>query len=167
VVGIDGDEAMLAMAMKRLGRKLTPVVGLIEQTPFPACDVVTASFSLHHIPDPAVKARVFARAFAALRPGGVLVDADCMLAADPALRARHHALWLRHLAAAHGLAGARKFLRAWAGEDTYFPLDLETSLLREAGFVVDVVWRRDGFAVLAATRPRRRPPARRRSSAAR
>jgi tRNA (cmo5U34)-methyltransferase len=167
VVGIDGDEAMLAMAMKRLGRKLTPVVGLIEQTPFPACDVVTASFSLHHIPDPAVKARVFARAFAALRPGGVLVDADCMMAVDPALRARHHALWLRHLAAAHGLAGARKFLRAWAGEDTYFPLDLETSLLREAGFVVDLVWRRDGFAVLAATRPRRRSPARRRSSAAR
>jgi len=167
VVCIDGDEAMLAMAMKRLGRKLTPVVGLIEQTPFPACDVVTASFSLHHIPDPAVKARVFARAFAALRPGGVLVDADCMMAVDPALRARHHALWLRHRAAAHGLAGARKFLRAWAGEDTYFPLDLETSLLREAGFVVDLVWRRDGFAVLAATRPRRRPPARRRSSAAR
>lgn len=167
VIGLDGDEAMLAMAVKRLGRRLTPVVGVFEQTPFPACDVVTASFSLHHVPEPAVKARIFARAFAALGPGGVLVDADCMLAADPALRARHHDLWLRHLAATHGLAGARKFLRAWAGEDTYFPLDLEMSLLREAGFVVDVVWRRDGFAVLAATRPRRRHPARRRSSAVR
>lgn len=166
VVGIDGDEAMLAMAVKRLGRKLTPVVGLIEQTPFPACDVVTASFSLHHIPDPAVKARVFARAFAALRPGGMLVDADCIVAADPALRARHHDLWRRHLAASHGPAGARRFLRAWAGEDTYFPLDLEMSLLREAGFVVDVAWRKDGFAVLAATRPRRRPGAARRRSAA-
>ncbi len=168
VVGIDGDAAMLAMAAKRLGRKLTPVVGYFEQTPFPACDVVTASFSLHHVPDPAVKARIFAKAFAALRPGGLLVDADYMLAAAPALRAQHHDLWLRHLAAAHGLAGARKFLRAWAGEDTYFPIELETSLLREAGFVVDVVWRRDGFAVLAAMRPRRRTTAaHRRSSAAR
>ena len=99
--------------------------------------------------------RIFAKAFAALRPGGLIVDADCMLAADPALRARHHDLWLRHLAAVHGLAGARRFLRAWADEDTYFPLELETTLLREAGFIVDVVWRRDGFAVVAATRPRR------------
>ncbi|MBL8139179.1 MAG: class I SAM-dependent methyltransferase [Acidobacteria bacterium] len=168
VVGIDGDEAMLAMAVKRLGGKLTPVVGYFENTPFPACDVITASFSLHHVPEPAVKAKIFRKAFAALRPGGVLVDADCMVAADPALRARHHDLWHRHLAVAHGPAGARKFLRAWAGEDTYFPLELEMSLLRDAGFVVDVAWRKDGFAVLAATRPRRRPgAARRRSSAAR
>lgn len=168
VVGIDGDEAMLAMAVKRLGGKLTPVVGYFENTQFPACDVITASFSLHHVPEPAVKAKIFRKAFAALRPGGVLVDADCMVAADPALRARHHDLWHRHLAVAHGPAGARKFLRAWAGEDTYFPLELEMSLLRDAGFVVDVAWRKDGFAVLAATRPRRRPgAARRRSSAAR
>jgi len=168
VVGIDGDAAMLAMAEKRLGRRLTPVVGFFETTPFPACDIVTASFSLHHVPEPAMKARVFAKAFAALRPGGMLVDADCMLAAHPALRARHHELWLRHLAATHGLAGARKFLRAWAREDTYFPLDLELALLRQAGFVADVVWRRDGFAVVAATRPRRRPvAASRRSSGVR
>lgn len=156
VVGIDGDAAMLAMAAKRLGRKLTPMVGYFEGTPFPACDVVTASFSLHHVPDPAVKARIFAKAFAALRPGGLLVDADCLLAADSRLQACHHDLWRRHLTVAHGAAGARKFLQAWAGEDTYFPLDLESSLLREAGFIVDVVWRRDGFAVLAAAKPRRR-----------
>jgi hypothetical protein len=96
------------------------------------------------------------------------VDADCLLASDPALRARHHDLWLRHLAASHGLAGARKFLRAWAGEDAYFPLDLETALLRKAGFAVDVVWRSASFAVVAATRPRRRSAEpRRRSSAVR
>lgn len=167
VVGIDGDQAMLAMAAKRLGRRLTPVVAYFEQTPFPTCDVVTASFSLHHVADPAVKARIFAKAFAALRPGGLLVDADCMLAANAALRARHHDRWLRHLAVAHGLAGARKFLRAWADEDTYFPLELETSLLREAGFAVDVVWRRDGFAVVVAEKTRRRAAARKRSSATR
>jgi tRNA (cmo5U34)-methyltransferase len=143
---------------------LTPVVGFFEQTPFPACDVITASFSLHHVADPAVKARIFAKAFAALGPGGLLVDADCMLAANSALRARHHDRWLRHLAVAHGLAGARKFLRAWAGDDTYFPLELETSLLREAGFVVDVAWRRDGFAVVAAAKSRRRSTTPRRSS---
>jgi hypothetical protein len=101
--------------------------GFFEQTPFPSCDVVTASFSLHHIAEPAVKAGNFARAVAALRPGGMLVNAA---ACWPANRRC-----------------------AWAGEDTSFPLDLEMSLLREAGFVVDVSWHQDGFAVLPATRP--------------
>lgn len=163
VVGVDGDRAMLAMAEQRLGRKLTAVVGNFETAPLPACDVVTASFSLHHVAAPATKARIFARAFAALRPGGMLVDADCTLAADPKLRARDHELWRRHLAATHGAAAARKFLAAWAGEDTYFPLELETALLRKAGFEVDVVWRKASFSVIAATKPRRpRRPATRR-----
>ena len=159
VVGIDGDTAMLEMAKKRLGRRLTPVVGNFESTPFPPCDVVTASFSLHHVASPAAKARIFAKAFAALRPGGMLVDADCMPSTDPKLAARDHEGWRRHLAVAYGAVGARKFLRAWAGEDTYFPLDLETALLRKAGFAVDVVWRSASFAVVAATRPRGRRPA--------
>lgn len=156
VVGIDGDAAMLEMATARLGGKLRAVVGNFETAPIPACDVVTASFSLHHIASPAVKARVFARAFAALRPGGMLIDADCTLNSDARLRARDHDLWRRHLAATHGPAGARRFLQAWAAEDTYFSLDTETALLRTAGFDVDVVWRRASFSVIAATRPRRR-----------
>ena len=104
--------------------------------------MVTASFSLHHITEPAAKATVFAKAFASLAPGGVLIDADCVTAADGQLQKRDFLAWHAHLAATHGKAGATKFLRAWADEDTYFTLDLETSLLRDAGFVVDVPWRR-------------------------
>ena len=156
VIGIDSDPKMLAMAAKRLGRALTPVVGAFESTLFPACDVVSASFSLHHIPSPETKRDVFARAFAALRPGGMLVDADCMQNGDARLQARDHEEWRRHLSVMHGRAGARKFLQAWAGEDTYFTLEQESALLRESGFAVDVAWRRGGFAVLAATKPRRR-----------
>ena len=65
------------------------------------------------------------------------------------------AAWHAHLAATHGKAGATKFLRAWADEDTYFTLDQETSLLADAGFRVDVAWRRGAFAVIAAVKPRR------------
>ncbi len=156
VVGIDSDAAMLDLAKKRLGATLRPVVANFETTPLPACDVITASFSLHHVPVPAAKRAIFARAFAALRPGGVLVDADCLTSSDARLRARDHEEWRRHLATSHGRAGAAKFLRAWAGEDTYFPLKLEMALLRDAGFEVDVTWRRGLFGVLAATKPRRR-----------
>lgn len=148
VIGIDSDPAMLAMAEQRIGRKLSVVVGNFESTDFPSCDVVTASFSLHHIATPATKRRVFEKAFAALRPGGVFVDADSVTNASPRLAARDYDEWRRHLASVHGAAGARKFLRAWAGEDTYFPLDVEVSLMREAGFTVDVAWRKGMFAVL-------------------
>lgn len=156
VVGIDSDRAMLGMARRRLGTRLTPVVGNFESTPIPACDVVTASFALHHVASPQAKRSLFARAHRAIRPGGMLIEADCLLNADPRLQQRDHAEWRRHLAATHGRTGAAKFLRAWAGEDSYFTLELETALLRDAGFAVDVVWRRGAFAVIAATKPRRR-----------
>lgn len=155
VVGIDADPAMLAMAKQRLGRKLSTIVDSFEAARFPACDVVTASFSLHHIETPAAKRRVFDKAFAALRPGGVLVDADSMTNASPRLAARDLDGWRRHLAAAHGAAGARRFLRAWADEDTYFPFDLEAALMREAGFMVDAAWRKGMFAVLVGRKPAR------------
>ena len=87
----------------------------------------------------------------------MLIDADCVLNNNARLQTRDREEWRRHLAAAHGPKGAAKFLRAWSGEDTYFTLDLETALLREAGFAVDVAWRRGAFAVIAATKPRRRP----------
>ena len=157
VVGIDSDAAMLGMARKRLGTRLTPVVANFESAPIPPCDVVTGSFSLHHVAQPEAKLAIFRRAFTALRPGGMLIDADSLLNADPRLAARDHEEWRRHLAVAHGRAGAAKFLQAWAGEDTYFTLDVEAALLCQAGFAVDVVWRRGGFAVVAATKPRKRP----------
>lgn len=162
VVGIDADPAMLAMAEQRLGRRLTTIVDTFESARFPKCDVVTASFSLHHIESPAVKQRVFEKAFAALRPGGVMIDADSMTSGSDALLAKDIDGWRRHLAATHGAAGARKFLTAWADEDTYFPLDLEVALMREAGFEVDIAWRKGMFAVLAGQKPARRRPRTRR-----
>lgn len=156
VVGLDSDGDMLALAARRLGRRLRPVVGSIETTPFPACDVVTASFSLHHIASPATKREVFGRAFAALKPGGVLIDVDSMLNSDARLQARDYDAWRRHLAASHGRAGAVRILQSWAAEDTYFTLDVETALLRDAGFQVDLAWRRGAFAVAVASKPRRR-----------
>lgn len=156
VVGIDSDPAMLAMAERRLGRKLSTIIGTFESARFPACDVVTASFSLHHIEAPPAKQQVFAKAFAALRPGGVMIDADAMTNGSGTLAVRDLDEWRRHLAASHGAAGARKFLRAWADEDTYLPLDLEVALMRDAGFEVDVAWRRGMFAVLVGRKPARR-----------
>jgi ubiquinone/menaquinone biosynthesis C-methylase UbiE len=98
VIGIDSDAGMLAMARRRLGRRLTTVVGNFETAPIPRCDVVTASFSLHHITTPAAKAKVFRKAYRALSPGGLLIDADCVTAVNSRLQRKDMAAWHAHLA---------------------------------------------------------------------
>jgi hypothetical protein len=42
------------------------------------------------------------------------------------------------------------YFAAWAQEDVYMPLASELGLLREAGFMPEVVWRNGAFAVIAA-----------------
>jgi SAM-dependent methyltransferase len=160
IVGLDNDEGMLALAVKRLGRRLTVLPGDFLSTPLPRCDAVTASFALHHIPTRRRKAALYARCFAALRPGGVLVNADCCVASNPRLKARDRAAWRTHLRRRYGGARAEGCLRAWRKEDVYFRLEDEIDLLRFAGFTVDVPWRRDSFAVIVGAKP----AARRRSS---
>ena len=154
VAGIDADEGMLGLAQKRLRGKLTPVVGNFLSTPLPECDVITASFSLHHVATRKQKAALYKRCFKALSGGGILVNADCCLASSKPLQVRDRLRWHQHLARSHGAAKAERFLRAWAKEDFYFTLDAEVALLEAAGFAVDVAWRRDSFAVLCAVRRR-------------
>jgi tRNA (cmo5U34)-methyltransferase len=149
IIGIDEDESMLALAHKRLGRHLTTLMGDFQSTPFPRCDVITASFALHHIAERRRKARLYAKCYSALKPGGLLVNADCCLASDAALQKSGRDAWHSHLRRAYSAAEATSFLRAWAKEDTYLTLDTELDLMRSAGFSVDVIWRRDAFAVVA------------------
>jgi predicted methyltransferase len=93
------------------------IVANFETAPVPRCDVVTAAFSLHHIAAPAAKRKVFAKVFRALRPGGLLVTADCATASSRRLQTRDMAGWRDHLAARLGRrAGATKLLKAWAAE---------------------------------------------------
>ena len=139
---------MLAAATTRLGKKLQTIEEDFERILIPRCDVVSASFALHHIPTGARKAAVYKRCFASLRDGGMLVSADCYLAADGKIRKRHREVWLDHLKRKYSSRKAENFLRTWAKEDVYFTLDREVELLKNAGFAVEVTWRKDSFAVL-------------------
>ena len=148
LVGIDEDAGMLTMAEKRLRGRLETVHGNFEETAIPRCDVISASFALHHIPTGRRKAAMYKRCFNALRPGGVIVSADCCLASSTALKQSHRAAWLGHLQAHHSRAKAEKYLRTWAKEDVYFTLDREVELLKEAGFGVEITFRKTCFAVV-------------------
>ena len=148
LIGIDEDAGMLATATKRLRGRITTIEGNFEQAPLPRCDVISASFALHHIRTARRKAVMYRRCHTALRPGGIIVSADCCLASDRRLRQRDRAAWVAHLQVNYSRAKAEGFLRAWAKEDVYFTLNREVEMLSDAGFTVETVFRKDCFAVV-------------------
>jgi SAM-dependent methyltransferase len=155
VVGIDSDPAILAVARRRLGARLTPIVGDFTRTPLPSASAIVASLALHHVRTARAKAALYRRAYAALDRGGLLVSADCCPASSRRLQRADRDAWRAHLARTYSAPRADGFLHAWAREDVYFTLEAETAMLRRAGFAVDVAWRCGPFAVLAAARVRR------------
>ena len=152
VIGLDEDEAMLAMARRRLGRALTALPGNFERVEIPICDALTASLALHHIPSPARRLRLFRRLRRALRPGGVVIVADCYLASVTRIQTADHAAWLAHLRLRYTARESAGYLRAWAKEDHYARLADESRMLERAGFTVDIVWRQGCFAVIVAVK---------------
>jgi tRNA (cmo5U34)-methyltransferase len=150
IIGVDEDEGMLAAARTRLGRRLVPLRGSFETVDLPACDAVVASLALHHIPTIARRRRLFRRIHRALRRTGVLIVADCYLAADVRMQAADRAHWIAHLRQRYSTRQASAYLRAWAKEDSYARLPDEMRLLEAAGFAVEIAGRRASFAVIAA-----------------
>lgn len=148
LIGIDSDASMLAAARHRLRGKIHAIEEDFERIRMPRCDVVSASFALHHIPTGRRKAAVYKRSFQALRPGGMFVSADCYLASSTVVRNHDREAWLNHLQRTYSRKKAENFLKTWAKEDVYFTLDREIELLKDAGFGVEVTWREDSFAVL-------------------
>ena len=153
IVGFDEDPTMLAAAEARLGGRVRAVPGSFESVDLPAADAIVACLALHHVPPGARRQRLFRRLREALRPGGVLVNADCFPATHARLAAADRAAWIDHLAVSYSPRQIRGFFRRWAVEDYYVPLDDELGALRRAGFRADVTLRRHAFAVIVASRP--------------
>jgi len=171
LTGIDADPAILEAARRRLsgaeagesarGERAGPAVRgsgvrLVEAdflaAPLPACHAIVASLALHHVPAATAKRAFYGRCAGTLHPGGALVTADRFLTGDPSRDASEREAWLSHLERSFSRAEAEGYLTAWAGEDTYFPLERELAWLREAGLAPEVRWRETGFAVVAAWR---------------
>jgi len=151
----DVDPEMLAQARARLGsygeRARFHLRSYDE--PFPACDAIAASLALHHIPTLPQKRALFARAFEALRAGGVLVNADVTMPAGGAERDALYRSWADHLVAS-GFTETRawELFAEWAEEDTYLPLEDELEAYAGVGFEARCIWRQGPVAVVAARR---------------
>jgi len=147
----DTDPDMLAMARERCARFGTRV-SFIQRSftdPLPACDAVAACIALHHVKDVAVKGAIYRNIFAALRPGGIFVNADTAVCATPALRDHAFRLWADSMRP-HGIGEKEAYAHfaAWAHEDYYPPLLIELRLLAEAGFAEPECFWREAAAVV-------------------
>ena len=151
IVGIDEDGEILQAASERLGPRATFVNQSFLRAPLPPCDAVVASFSLHHNRTRTAKAALYRRVRKALRRRGLFVIVDCHPANARTLAEQQHDAWRAHLRQTYAPPEADALLDAWAKEDVYVPLDAELTLLRRAGFAVDLVWRNGSFAVIRAT----------------
>lgn len=154
---IDFSEEMLARARARFAGAAPPVevrAGDYASAPLGGpWDAVVSALSIHHLPD-GDKRRLYARAFDALAPGGVFVNADNVQAEDPAVQARDRAAWIAAIRAS-GLPEAQiEAAMARTRVDILAPLGPQLGWLREAGFVeVDCVYKWRHFAVFSGRRP--------------
>jgi tRNA (cmo5U34)-methyltransferase len=151
---LDGSAGMLAEARERLGDRASYVVAdLGDELPEGPWDAVVSALAIHHLPD-AGKQELFARARAALAPGGVFVNAEQVLGPTPALDAeylRRHREEALALGASEAEWGAA--LERMAHDRCATVLD-QLRWLEAAGFHdVDCPWRDGRFAVLTGRRP--------------
>lgn len=147
-VGVDADGEILKMAQQRLNSRATFVCGSFLRVSLPRCDAVVASFALHHVRTKPAKAALYARIHSALRSRGVIVTVDYHPAHEADLARRQMQAWADHLLKSYNREEARNLLAAWSREDCYMPLETEAGFMRQAGFRVEILWRRGGFAVL-------------------
>jgi tRNA (cmo5U34)-methyltransferase len=114
-------------------------------------DLVCSALSIHHL-SPEDKQRLFVRIYAALKPGGMFVNADQADGETPYFRDRYMAYWNDFLKNGPLSSGEnREILKRRKTLDRNEKLSVQLDWLRGAGFSdVDVVYRNRTFIVTVA-----------------
>ena len=150
VTGIDLAPGMLArLREKHPERKLTLMAGDYLTIPLPPCafDLAVAFETLHHL-TPEQKLELFRRIFAALRPGGALLEGDYTAESD-----EMEAYLFAELAKRRARQNVPE--NVFVHFDTPLTLEHELALLRQAGFATEVLgWRGEANTpMIRATKP--------------
>jgi tRNA (cmo5U34)-methyltransferase len=155
IVLLDGAPEMLDQARARLASAHTTfvVADLREQLPAGPFDAVVSALAIHHLEHPDNRA-LLDRVAAALRPGGVFVNAEHVAGATPWLDAAYRRLWRAACttagAAEDQIAGAERRMEADRSADVATQL----GWMRRAGLEdCDCFFKQQHFAVLAGWRP--------------
>lgn len=152
---IDFSGPMLALARQRLGDGPNLIFHqadyLKQPLPQELCAIVS-SLSVHHIED-ADKTRLFVKVHAALKPGGVFINADQVAGPTAALDSRYKSLWLEQVRAAG--ASERQVADSLyrRQEDRCATVEMQMAWMRAAGLVdVDCWYKENCFAAMAGTK---------------
>jgi len=148
IVGIDADAEVLKAAAQRLPASAGFVCSSFLRAEIPECDAVVSSFALHHVRTRRSKEALYSRIAEALRPDGRVVTVDCQPASNVTIARRQREAWKSHLMRSYSEAEAESYLEAWSHQDVYVPLDSEMELMHKARLIVEVLWRKDSFAVM-------------------
>jgi tRNA (cmo5U34)-methyltransferase len=152
---LDNSQAMLDQARDRFSNdqevafELADYTQIIEPRKY---DAIVSALSIHHLEDDAKQA-VFARIFAALRPGGVFINAEHIAGPTPALEARYRSLWLQQVRAEDATEQQIADSLYRQQEDRRSSVEDQIRWMHDAGFTDADCWFKDyQFAVLAGTR---------------
>ncbi|QXC59510.1 class I SAM-dependent methyltransferase [Aquihabitans sp. G128] len=154
---VDEAPAMLEKAQERLApledRVRTLVADLRDPLPEGGFDVIASALAIHHLADDE-KADLYRRASEALRPGGVLLNAEQVAGPTAALDVAYRERWDAHTRA----LGATDATLAAAAErmsiDRPASVEDQLAMFRAAGLVqVDCLFKHWRFAVLAGWKP--------------
>jgi tRNA (cmo5U34)-methyltransferase len=156
---IDLSAPMLQRAQHRIGGatvgRITALQGDVRELELPPAsfDVVLAAAVLHHLRTDAEWREVFAKFFAALRPGGSIWIFDLVESSMPAIEALMHDEYGRYLTEFKDEAYRDHVFAYVAQEDTPRPLVEQLDLLRAVGFSqVDVLHKNVCFAAFGAVK---------------
>ncbi len=153
---MDFSAPMIDLARKRLVADTNVSFEVADYTTAPLgenYDAIVSALSIHHLEHPAKKA-LFAKIFAALRPGGVFVNAEQVAGPTPALDAVYKSLWLQQVREAGATPQQIADSLYRQQDDRCASVEDQLHWMREAGFTDADCWLKDNrFAVLAGTRP--------------
>jgi tRNA (cmo5U34)-methyltransferase len=154
---IDFSENMLALARQRLGENASRVRYVLADyttEPLPAnADAVVSSLSIHHLEDERKRA-LLPNVFAALRPGGIFINADHIAGPTPELEAVYQQRWLAGVRALGAIEQQITDSLYRQKEDRRTPVAAQLAWLREAGFAdVDCWYKHSSFAVMSGIKP--------------
>jgi tRNA (cmo5U34)-methyltransferase len=153
---IDFSAPMIDIARTRLAADNNLSFEVADYTAVPLgenYDAIVSALSIHHLEHAAKKA-LFAKIFAALRPGGVFVNAEQVAGPTPALDEFYKKLWLQQVREAGATPQQIADSLYRQQDDRCASVEDQLDWMREAGFTDADCWFKDNrFAVLAGTRP--------------
>ena len=153
---MDFSEPMIDLARKRLAGDANVSFEIADYVTAPLgenYDAIVSALSIHHL-EHSVKKAVFAKIFAALRPGGVFVNAEQVAGPTPALDAVYKSLWLQQVREAGATPQQIADSLYRQQDDRCASVEDQLHWMTEVGFTDADCWFKDNrFAVLAGTRP--------------